>query len=136
MSWIQRQRRRVGDPVFHAAEGTEVTVRKLATALTLILFLIGSISVATASTAAAGGGVCGEGDSGKFEVDDGNKYLVIYAPDGYLIDGYCVKAGSGNQGLGAEYVVLDSPQAKVKIYHSSWKDISHYSYTLVEECDY
>ncbi len=40
--------------------------------------------------------------------------------------GYCVKAGSANQGLGPEYVWFELPLSTFTIAHSSGKDISHY----------
>lgn len=54
------------------------------------------------------------------------------APEGFLIDGYCVKAGSDESDAGAEYVTVNPPQATVTITHSSGKAVSHYSYSLVE----
>ena len=77
--------------------------------------------------------VCTAGDSGKVDVSGDHTTLTLTAPDGYLISGYCVKAGSANQGLGPEYYAVDPPAASVEISHSSGKAISHYSYTLVED---
>jgi hypothetical protein len=54
------------------------------------------------------------------------------APEGFLISAYCVKAGSIKQGDGPEYITLDQPVASITITHSSGKDISHFSVTLVE----
>ncbi len=76
--------------------------------------------------------VCGEGTSGKQDVTEpGLTQVTITAPQGQLIASYCVKAGSSNQGNGPETVDLSTPQSQVTISHSSGKDISHYSYTLV-----
>lgn len=63
--------------------------------------------------------------------DDTTTSLTVTAPEGQLISGYCVKAGSINQGLGPEYVTVDPPAASVTISHTSGKDISHYSLTFV-----
>lgn len=63
---------------------------------------------------------------------DGGPVMVVTAPDGFLITGYCVKAGSANQGLGPEYVEVDPPAAEVTIEHSSGKDISHYTLVTVK----
>ncbi len=54
------------------------------------------------------------------------KSITVEAPEGKLISGYCVKAGSIKQGNGPEYVTVDPPAASVTITHSSGKDISHY----------
>jgi hypothetical protein len=76
--------------------------------------------------------VCPAGDSGKIDVSGGSS-LTVTAPDGKLISGYCVKAGSANQGLGPEFVAVEPPLKTVTITHSSGKDISHYSLTYVDE---
>ena len=70
--------------------------------------------------------MCAGLDSGKVDVD-GPAALTLTAPDGFLIAGYCVKAGSAKQGLGPEYVTVDPPLSTVTITHSSGKDISHYA---------
>lgn len=69
---------------------------------------------------------------GKVDVSGEHTTLVVTAPDGYLITGYCVKAGSANQGLGPEDVVVDPPAAEVTISHSSGKAISHYTLITVK----
>lgn len=76
--------------------------------------------------------VCQGLDSGKIDVQDNVAEVTITAPAGQLIDAYCIKAGSANQGLGPEYVTLDPPVASITITHSSGKDVSHYSYSLVD----
>jgi hypothetical protein len=79
------------------------------------------------------GQVCPAGDSGKIDVSGDHTSLTLTAPDGKLISGYCVKAGSANQGLGPEFVTVDPPQKTVTITHSSGKDISHYSLSYVDD---
>jgi hypothetical protein len=75
--------------------------------------------------------VCPGLDSGKID-ENGNKTKVtVTAPDGYLIDQYCAKAGSAKQGYGPELVTVDPPQESVTISHSSGKDLSHYSVSYV-----
>jgi hypothetical protein len=76
--------------------------------------------------------VCPAGDSGKIDVNSGPS-VTVTAPDGKLISGYCVKAGSANQGDGPEFVPVSPPQKTVTITHSSGKDVSHYSLTYVDE---
>lgn len=74
--------------------------------------------------------VCDGLDSGKKDLPDGNLTFEIVAPEGYLITGYCVKAGSENQEDGGpEYETVEPPAASVVIKHSTGKDISHYSFS-------
>lgn len=68
----------------------------------------------------------------KVDVSGSHKSITVTAPDGYLITGYCVKAGSAKQGLGPEYVDVDPDAVTVTITHSSGKDISHYVVYLTE----
>lgn len=76
--------------------------------------------------------VCQGLDSGKIDTSGDPGSVTITAPEGFLIDGYCVKAGSAKQGNGPEYVTLDPPVASITITHSSGKAVSHYSYSLTE----
>ncbi len=71
-------------------------------------------------------------DSGKIDVSGSHTSLVIDAPADHLITGYCVKAGSANQGYGPEYVTVDPAAESVTITHSSGKDISHYAVSYTE----
>jgi hypothetical protein len=77
--------------------------------------------------------VCPEGNSGKIDVSGNNASITVTAPEGMLISGYCVKAGSANEELGPEFHTVDPPAETVTITHSSGKDISHYSLTFVAE---
>lgn len=76
--------------------------------------------------------VCPPLDSGKIDTPSAGSTLTITAPAGYLIDRYCVKAGSIKQGNGPEFVNVSPPQKSVTISHSSGKDISHYSASYVK----
>lgn len=68
----------------------------------------------------------------KVDVTGSQASITYTAPEGYLISGYCVKAGSDNQEDGGpEYTTLNPPVASVTLSHSTGKDISHYSVTLV-----
>lgn len=89
------------------------------------LFMLGGAGAANATP--PHDGVCTALDSGKIDVSGSHETLTVEAPDGFLIDGYCVKAGSINQGLGPEYFTLTTPVAELTFGHSSGKDISHYS---------
>jgi hypothetical protein len=65
----------------------------------------------------------------KTDIDGSHPTLVISAPAGKVFDQVCVKAGSANQGLGAEFFAGCSGLSTCTISHSSGKDISHWSYT-------
>src|SRR5215218_1341903 len=52
--------------------------------------------------------------------------VAATAPAGFLIDGYCVKAGSSNQGDGPVMVPVNPPQATVTISYPGGKAVSHY----------
>lgn len=95
--------------------------------------LAGTPDTASSQAGQANDQVCPEGDSGKIDVSGSHASLTLTAPEGKLISGYCVKAGSANQGLGPEFYTVDPPAKSVTISHSSGKDISHYSLTFVDE---
>lgn len=64
----------------------------------------------------------------------GDPETVEYtAPAGFLVAGYCVKAGSANQGDGPVFVTVDPPKKTVTITHPTGKAVSHYSVLLVPE---
>lgn len=91
-------------------------------ALALALALGGAVSAS--ATPPLGESTCvPKGD--KIDTSGGPKSVTVVAPAGYLISGYCVKAGSANQGLGPEEHAV-TPSESVVITHSSGKDISHY----------
>ena len=110
----------------------------MAIAAMIAAFGLGGAAAFAASTdkpANPGGGndgqVCPNNDTG--HISASTPSVTVSAPDGKLISGYCVKAGSANQGLGPEFVTVDPPQKTVTITHSSGKDISHYSLSYVDE---
>lgn len=76
--------------------------------------------------------VCAELDSGKIDVENGVKSVTYTAPEGYLIDQYCVKAGSVNNENGPVYVDVVPPTKSVTITYPGGKDISHYSVSFVK----
>jgi hypothetical protein len=84
-----------------------------------------------ASYTAGGGGVCGALDSGKIDTDGDPSSVTYTATDGYLIGGYCVKAGSAYQGYGPVYITVEPPQKTVTITYPGKDSISHYSVDLV-----
>lgn len=92
------------------------------------LVLLGG-GVMPASAAPPAGLVCPAGDSGKINAQVGeDDTITLTAPEGFLISSVCLKAGSG-----FEIIVVDPPLAEVTVSTASGKDISHYSYTLVED---
>lgn len=99
--------------------------RLFAAAAVAGLVLLGGGIPATAATPA--GQICPAWDSGKIDVTGDVSSIELVAPEGMLITGVCVKAGSANQGLGAEITYYDPGVESVTIWHSSGKDISHYS---------
>jgi hypothetical protein len=96
--------------------------------------------VAGASVAITGGGNHGATcpKDGKVDVVGDHKTVEVTAEPGYLITGYCVKAGPGgkagssNEDLGPVDVVVDPPSATVTISHPSGKDVSHYTLVTVK----
>jgi hypothetical protein len=81
---------------------------------------------------AAPGDVCPPLSSGKIDVSGEQTSITITAPSGYLISGYCVKAGSDQGGTGGPvFVTVDPPMQSVTITYPGGKAISHYSVTYV-----
>lgn len=83
-----------------------------------------------AATPSGGESTCPK--DGKVDVTGEHTTLVVTAEPGYLITGYCVKAGSDNQGDGPVDVVVDPPAATVTISHPSGKAISHYTLVTIK----
>lgn len=76
--------------------------------------------------------VCADYDSEKQEPTGDPAEVTATAPEGQLISGYCVKAGSVKQGAGeggVYFVELDEPVASVVITYpwGGGRDISHYA---------
>lgn len=102
-------------------------ISALGAAALLALGLYATVSaVASASpVVTAVEDVCPE--DGKVEPGGSQQSITVTAPEGQVITGYCVKAGSAQQGDGPEYTYFDPPVTEVTITHSSGKDISHYT---------
>jgi hypothetical protein len=114
--------------------------RRTAAALAVVGALTMSSGLVMLSAPAASADneqVCGPLDSGKIDTKGDPDSVTVSAPAGQLIDGYCVKAGSANQGEGPTYVEVVPPQQTVTISHPSGKDVSHYSvsYTTLKAPD-
>ncbi len=83
--------------------------------------------------------VCEGYDSGKIDTTGDPMEVTVEAPEGQLISGYCVKAGSVKQGEGkggAYFVDLDEPAATVTITYpwgtATGRAISHYALVYTE----
>jgi len=82
---------------------------------------------------AYGDGTGASGGTLKIDTEGGPSSVNYTAPDGYLVSGYCVKAGSTSSDAGVEFISLDPPLKTVTISHSSGKAVSHHSVQLVKE---
>ncbi len=102
-----------------------------AAACALLIFGGGWSALGASPVRAADEGVCAGQSSGKIDVSGSHTTLTVVAPEGQLISGYCVKAGSINNENGPVYVSVNPPAAQVTISHPSGKDISHYSVLYV-----
>jgi hypothetical protein len=104
-------------------------MRKTLSLLTAALLLTGGgVGLAAAASATeVNEGVCTNLDTGHIDPGAKTPSLEIFAPEGKLIVGYCVKAGSIKQGDGPEYTTVVPGQTSVVISHLTGKDISHYS---------
>jgi len=97
----------------------------VAFALAMILL----IALAEEAKATNNSQVCTGLDSGKIDTVGDPATVTITATPGYEITGYCVKAGSTQQGNGPVYVTVDPPRTSITISHPSGKDVSHYSWS-------
>jgi len=78
--------------------------------------------------------VCTALDSGKIDTTGDPMTVTITADPGYLITGFCVKAGSVLQGDGPVYIAVDPPQKTVTFdYKGGAKAISHFSWSQAPE---
>jgi hypothetical protein len=106
-----------------------MTLKKVG--LTITLLVVASLALGIAPVAAQQD-VCPGLHSGKIDTSGDPPSVTVTAPEGFLIDEYCVKAGSDASDAGVEFVPVNPPQATVTISHPSGKAVSHYSYSLVE----
>jgi hypothetical protein len=104
----------------------------MAVLLGTILIMMALVVPALGANAAPGDNVCSGLDSGKIDVSGDQTSVTVTAPAGYLIDQYCVKAGSVQGGTGGPvYVTVNPPTKSVTITYPSGKAISHYSVSYV-----
>ncbi|MDF0514837.1 hypothetical protein PX701_14490 [Agromyces sp. H3Y2-19a] len=69
----------------------------------------------------------------KIDTTGDPKTVTVTAPDGKLIDYYCVKAGSVKNGNGPQIIDVEPPAKTVTITYPGGKAISHYSVHYVDE---
>lgn len=65
--------------------------------------------------------------SEKYDLTVDDNHLSVTAPAGYLISGYCAKAGTETI-----FVTVDPPAAATVIEFASLKDVSHFSLSFVK----
>ncbi|MFF2273187.1 hypothetical protein ACFVTX_12975 [Agromyces sp. NPDC058136] len=71
--------------------------------------------------------ICEPLDSGKIDTVGSPATVTATAPDGKLIDGYCVKAGTTKY-----FVPVEPPQKTVEIDHPDKDSVSHYSVSYTD----
>lgn len=104
-------------------------MKKLALAASAALILTTATIPAIATANPGGEQVCAPLTSGKIDTAGDPQAVTITAPAGSVITGYCIKAGSINQGDGPVYVDLETYAESLTIQHPSGKAVSHYSFS-------
>ena len=109
--------------------------------LAAAVMLTGGLAFSTAGTvAAAATSLCPNNTDGygpKINYTGGNPTVEYIADDGFLVAGYCVKAGGDteqSQG-GVAFVPVDPPTKTVDIDHPTKDSVSHYSVLLVPDVE-
>jgi hypothetical protein len=77
---------------------------------------------------AFGDGTGASGGTGKIDVDGDLASVFVSAPSGYLIDAYCVKAGTD-----VVLVIVDPAKASLQLTAPNGKDVSHFSLRFIPE---
>jgi LPXTG-motif cell wall-anchored protein len=100
----------------------------------LLIGLVGASPASAADSDTCDDIVSGEGWQEKVEgeFEDGDPELTVTAPEGFLIDMYCVKTGSDQTGDGAVIVTVDPPLETVTIDHPTKQGVSHFIIHLIE----
>jgi hypothetical protein len=110
----------------------KLLVGSAATAMALSFVPAAIPSAGAASTIticpAYGDGTGASGGSTKIDIVGEHKVVTVTAPEGYLISGYCVKAGTLTT-----FVTVDPPQESVQITSPNGKGVSHYSVIYVPD---
>jgi len=100
----------------------------------LLIGLVGASPANAADSDTCDDIISGEGWQEKVEGDfnDGDAELTVTAPEGFLIDMYCVKTGSDQQGDGPVIIAVDPPAETVTIDHPTKEGVSHFIVHLIE----
>ncbi len=98
-----------------------------AVAVVAMGFFIAGIGV-TAASADQPDFICDAYDSGKINTTGDPATVEVTAPEGKLISGYCVKAGTEKF-----FVEVDPPQKTVVVDHPTKDSVSHYALQYVDE---
>jgi len=108
--------------------------RKILGGLAAAAMLAGGLAITMSAPAAATQEVCGPLDSGKIDTSGDPTSVTVTAPEGKLIDGYCVKAGSDQSTPdgAVKYVRVDPARKTVTITHYTGKAVSHYSVSYTD----
>lgn len=98
---------------------------------TLALLALGGLTLLGALTAGPAYAtqpdfICEGFDSGKFDTVGDPATVTVQAPEGFLIDGYCVKAGTTK-----EWHDVTPAASEVTVDHSVKDSVSHYSLRYV-----
>lgn len=105
------------------------------------LVVVGIVGVAggspvTADDTKQGQEVCGPLDSGKINTSGDPLSVTVTAPEGKVITGYCVKAGSDQSVPGGAVRYFNGPFSNtLTIVHPSGKAVSHYSLSYGDRPD-
>ena len=102
--------------------------------------MLGGFTLAAAPASATGNpeSICDGYLDGTAKIDTTmDPATVTYtAPAGFLVDEYCVKAGSDSSGGGKVIVVVSGPQKTVIIDHPTVNSVSHYSVSFTPACEF
>lgn len=100
----------------------------------LLIGLVGATPAQAGDSDTCDDIISGDGWQEKVEgnFNDGDPELTVTAPEGFLIDMYCVKTGSDQQGDGPVIVEVDPPAESVTIDHPTKQGVSHFIVHLIE----
>ena len=115
---------------------SKIGVGLMAAAMTLgvVSFNISAASARTAGNSsiticdAYGDGSGASGGTAKIDVSGNQQSVAVAAPAGYLIDFYCVKAGTDTV-----IVPVTPPQASILLSAPNGKDVSNYSLHFIPQ---
>ena len=101
-------------------------LRRVLALLAAVFLISWGLAITSQANASDSGQVCSGLDSGKIDTTGDPGSVTVSAPDGQLITGYCVKAGSTKNGGGPVYKTV-APTESLTLTYPGGKAISHYS---------